>query len=131
MTEYAITVYMMLAACLLPIFWSWFAKHLGGFSLGDNAMPRATTSQYQGRAARALAVEQNSYESLPFFLAAVLVALYFVVPPIWINQLAIAYVGLRVTYGIAYLCHWPWLRSVLWLLSIACPVMLMLIAVKA
>jgi len=106
------------------------AKVLGGFGVADNSHPRDVVAKYTGRAARANAAQQNSYESLPIFLASVIVAMLFFVPQVVINYLAVVYVMLRVIYGIAYIVNLPTLRSIIWTLSMACCFMLFYLAIK-
>jgi uncharacterized MAPEG superfamily protein len=118
----SIAIYCMMAASLLPLVWMWIAKIAGGF--------RAFLANTSGLAARANAAQANSFETLPIFLAAVLMAEYMVVPPAVVNKLAIAYVVLRVLYGLAYLGNWSSLRSVLWTISFACPILLFVLAAR-
>ncbi len=56
-------------------------------------------------AARANAVQQNSFESLPLFIAAVLMAEYMVIPQVVVMMFGIAYIVLRIIYGICYLAN--------------------------
>uniref|UniRef100_UPI00227A9F34 MAPEG family protein n=1 Tax=Pasteurella multocida TaxID=747 RepID=UPI00227A9F34 len=80
--------------------------------------------------ARANAAQQNSYETLPVFLAAVIVALLFFVPLSVVSQLAWLYVILRIIYGLAYIANWATFRSIIWSLSLACPLMLFYLAIR-
>jgi uncharacterized MAPEG superfamily protein len=75
-------------------------------------------------------VQQNSFESLPFFLAGVLMALYMLVPDALTVRLCAAYLVLRILYGFAYLCNWSTFRSIIWFLSMLCPALLMLFAAR-
>ena len=123
-------IYLILIACLMPYIFTIIAKIAGGFKLQDNQNPREFLAKSTGLAARANAVQQNSFESLPLFIASILMAEYMVVPQIFIMILGIAYLVLRVIYGICYLANWSTLRSVIWFLSMACPIVLMLIVIK-
>lgn len=120
----------MMVACLLPIVFASIAKMLGGFTPKDNANPRDFMARQSGMAARANAAQQNSYESLPVFLVAVLTALLFFVKIGVVAKLAWFYVLLRVLYGIAYILNIPALRSVLWVLSLACSLLLFYLATR-
>jgi uncharacterized MAPEG superfamily protein len=126
----SIAIYCMMAASLLPFVWMWIAKIAGGFRASDNANPRAFLANTTGLAARANAAQANSFETLPVFLAAVLIAEYLVVPQGVVNKLAMAYVGLRVLYGLAYLGNWSSFRSVVWTVSFACPILLFILAAR-
>ena len=85
----ASAILAMVVASLLPWAVSIIAKVSGGFRVINNAHPRDFFQHTTGMAARANAAQQNSYETLPVFLAAVLVAMLFFVPQSIINVLAI------------------------------------------
>jgi uncharacterized MAPEG superfamily protein len=125
-----VAIWSMMIASVLPLLFAILAKVLGGFGVADNSHPRDVVAKYTGRAARANAAQQNSYESLPIFLASVIVAMLFFVPQVVINYLAVVYVMLRVIYGIAYIVNLPTLRSIIWTLSMACCFMLFYLAIK-
>lgn len=120
----------MVVACLLPVFLAWIAKALGGYKMSNNNHPREFLASLTGAAARANAAQQNSYETLPVFLAAVVVALLFFVPLSIVAKLAWLYVILRVIYGLAYIGNWATFRSIIWALSMACPLLLFYLAVR-
>lgn len=115
-----VAVQAMMVACLLPFMFAMLAKIAGGFRLGDNANPRAFLAKTTGMAARLNAAQANSFEGLPIFLAAVLVAMYCFVPQNVINVLAWLYVLLRIGYGMAYALDLSVLRSALWFLGLLC-----------
>lgn len=125
-----VAIWSMMIASVLPLLFAILAKVLGGFGVADNSHPRDVVAKYTGRAARANAAQKNSYESLPIFLASVIVAMLFFVPQVVINYLAVMYVMLRVIYGIAYIVNLPTLRSIIWTLSMACCFMLFYLAIK-
>jgi len=125
-----VAIWSMMIASVLPLLFAILAKVLGGFGVADNSHPRDVVAKYTGRAARANAAQQNSYESLPIFLASIIVAMLFFVPQVVINYLAVMYVMLRVIYGIAYIVNLPTLRSIIWTLSMACCFMLFYLAIK-
>ena len=123
-------VLAMMVASLLPLVFAILAKVFGGFKSKDNANPRDFLGKQTGAAARANAAQQNSYETLPVFLAAVIVALLFFVPLSVVTQLAWLYVILRIIYGLAYIANWATFRSIIWSLSLACPMMLFYLAIR-
>ena len=123
-------VYLILIACLLPYVFTIIAKKAGGFKVKDNQNPRAFLANTTGLAARANAAQQNSFESLPLFIAAVLLAEYMVVPQSVVMTFGIAYIIFRILFGICYLINWATLRSIFWLLSILCSVSLLLLVIK-
>lgn len=123
-------IYLILIACLLPYVFMAIAKVAGGFKISDNQNPRDFLAKTSGLAARANAVQQNSFESLPLFIASILMAEYMVVSQHLIMMLGIAYIILRIIYGICYLANLSTLRSIIWTLSMACPILLLLMIVR-
>ncbi|NHB59218.1 hypothetical protein G9F32_14530 [Acinetobacter sp. 194] len=123
-------IYLILIACLMPYFFTIVAKMAAGFKVQDNQNPREFLAKTTGLAARANAAQQNSFESLPLFISAILMAEYMVVPQFFIMLLGTAYLVLRVLYGICYMANWATLRSIIWFLSMACPIALLLIVIK-
>lgn len=123
-------IYLILIACLLPYVFTIIAKVSGGFKVTDNQNPREFLAKTTGLSARANAVQQNSFESLPLFIAAVLMAEYMVVSQHLIMMLGIAYIILRIIYGICYLANISALRSIIWFLSMACPIILLLLIIR-
>lgn len=126
----AVAIWAIVVASLLPLMMAMVAKAFGGFGLADNAHPRDFLQQTTGASARANAAQQNSYETLPIFLAAVLVAMLFFVPQSIINTLAWLYVVIRLGYCVAYITNLATFRSILWALSMACPLMLFYLAIR-
>lgn len=126
----ASAIWAMVVASLLPLLMALTAKVLGGFNLADNAHPRDFLQGTTGAAARANAAQKNSYETLPIFLAAVLVAMLFFVPQLIINTIAWLYVLIRIGYCAAYITNLATFRSILWLLSMACSLMLFYLAIR-
>ncbi|WP_296237710.1 MAPEG family protein [Psychrobacter sp. UBA5136] len=126
----ASAIWAMVVASLLPLLMALTAKVLGGFNLADNAHPRDFLQGTTGAAARTNAAQKNSYETLPIFLAAVLVAMLFFVPQLIINTIAWLYVLIRIGYCAAYITNLATFRSILWLLSMACSLMLFYLAIR-
>ena len=126
----AAAIWAMVAASFLPLLMAMLAKVFGGFSMADNAHPRQFLQNATGAAARANAAQQNSYETLPVFLVAVTVAMLFFVPQSIINTLAWLYVLIRVGFCVAYIINLPLFRSVLWVLSMICCVVLFYLAIR-
>lgn len=123
-------VYLILIACLMPYVFTVIAKKTAGFKARDNQNPREFLGKTTGLAARANAVQQNSFESLPLFIAAILMAEYMVVPQTVIMTFGIAYIIFRILYGICYLANWSTLRSIVWLLALLCPICLLILVIK-
>jgi uncharacterized MAPEG superfamily protein len=121
-----IPFWCLLAAVLLPYVWVPFtaedrAKAEGGF---DNFNPRAQQAKLTGRAARAIAAHKNSFEALAAFAPAVVVNHIVGADADKSAAVAVAWVVLRVLYGVLYLANAGNPRSVVWFLSLACSVAL-------
>ncbi|GAB3054665.1 MAPEG family protein [Acinetobacter apis] len=114
----------------MPYVFTIFAKMTGGFQSKNNDNPREFLANAKGIAARAHAIQQNSFESLPLFVASILMAEYMVIDQRTIMTLGVAYLFLRVIYAICYLANWSTLRSIVWLLSMACPVFLLILVIR-
>ena len=123
-------IWAMVVASLLPLVMALTAIAIGGFNLAENAHPRDFLQGTTGAAARANAAQQNSYETLPIFLAAVLVAMLFFVPQLIINTIAWLYVLIRIGFCVAYITNLATFRSILWTLSMACSLMLFYLAIR-
>ena len=124
-SELSYIIVAMVVACLLPYVFAFLAKMMGGFDVKiDNHHPRDFLNRTQGLSARLNAIQANSFENLPIFIGAVLIAMYCFVPQNTINVLAWFYVLLRMVYAVAYAFDLPSLRSVIWGLSLGCCLLL-------
>ncbi|WOE30692.1 MULTISPECIES: MAPEG family protein [unclassified Acinetobacter] len=123
-------IYLILAACFLPYVFALIARIAAGFKIADNRNPREFLAKATGLAARANDVQKNSFEGLPLFIAAILMAEYMVVAQSWIMLFGIAYLVFRVLYGLCYLANLATLRSIMWILATLCPVSLLWIVIK-
>lgn len=109
-------------AAFLPILCAGLAKR-GQFTVPpsegglDNRDPRAWLARQTGARARANAAQANSFEALPFYLAAMLWALSQHVPLAVLDGLAIAWVLSRVAYIACYWHDRASLRSLVWLVA--------------
>jgi uncharacterized MAPEG superfamily protein len=116
----------VLAAALLPYLFTAIAKTTG--ARFDNRDPRTWQSRLTGLPARAHAAHLNSFEAFPFFAAAVIIAHLAQAPQARIDNLALAFVALRIGFGVCYLAGWATLRSLVWVLGFACCIALFFIA---
>jgi uncharacterized MAPEG superfamily protein len=112
----------VLAAGLMPYLFVAIAKGVG--SRYNNREPRVWEQRLAGLPARAHAAHLNSFEAFPFFAAAVIIAHLMQAAQGRIDQLALAFIALRLGYGVCYLAGWHWVRSLVWLLALGCCVML-------
>lgn len=117
----------ILIAILLPYAFTVTAKLKGRFRPKDNRNPREFLEKLEGTAKRAHWAQLNTFESIPGFIAGVLVAQQVQAPQARIDALAVAYLVLRLGYGLAYIGDTPRLRSLLWFAALACVVGLFVI----
>ena len=100
-------------ACGLPYLAAWIAK-TGSFGPRDNTHPRDWAAKQSGWRARANSAQANSFEGLPFFIGAVIIAHQLGANQARLDMLAAAYVVLRVLYLAAYIKGIGSVRSALW-----------------
>lgn len=119
LSHFTIAYWCVFVAAMLPLLCSVVAKR-GGFgkkrSQGgyDNHDPRAWLARQTGASARANAAQANSFEALPFFIAAVLVAHQLGAGQVVLDLLAVLYVLLRLFYIMMYVSDMPRARSAVW-----------------
>ena len=119
-----IAYFCIIVACLLPIVCAGLAKSKGfgrtrregGF---DNAQPREWLAQLSGWQARANAAQANSFEALPLFIGAVLIAHQTHAAQALVDGLALGFIVLRVLYIGLYLADRNVARSLVWTLALA------------
>lgn len=130
----SLAFWCLLVACLLPYVCVFLAKgsgvgkplHEGGY---DNRDPRAWLARQEGWAARANAAQANSFEALPFFIGAVLVAHQLHVPQARVDLLAGLFIACRLLYIAFYLGDRAFLRSLAWVIGLGLNIAIMLAAV--
>ena len=115
-----IALFCVLIAGLMPYLWTTVAKATG--PRYDNREVRAWQSRLSGLPQRAHAAHLNSFEAFPLFAVAVLAAFLTGADAQRTMLLAIAFVVLRLAYGLAYLANVAWLRSLVWFAAMGCSV---------
>ena len=115
-----IALWCILAMMLVTYGFTIAAKSNPDFS---NRTPRAYLQNLQeGWRQRAHWAQANSFEAFPPFAAAVLVAHLTDAPQAQADMLALAFVGIRIIYGLCYIWDKPTLRSLVWTAGIGCVV---------
>jgi uncharacterized MAPEG superfamily protein len=121
--RFTVAYWCVLIAALLPIACAWLAKSPGwrkprrdgGF---DNNDPRGWLARQTDWQARANAAQANSFEALPFFIGAVIIAHQLGAPQTRLDILAVLFVTLRVIYVAMYVAGLPTIRSAIWTLAL-------------
>ncbi len=114
-----IAFWTILAAIALP--WLMAALKKSPLAVSgkySNRAPRAMQPKLEGLSQRAHWAEQNSFEILPSFVAAVLVAHLAGAEQMLVDQLSIGFIVSRVLYSICYLMNWASLRSLVWMVGL-------------
>ena len=117
--RFTVAYWCVLIAALLPMACAWLAKSGtfgkprkdGGY---DNNDPRAWLARQKDWRARANAAQANSFEALPFFIGAVIIAHTLGAGQTLLDILAFAYVMLRIFYILMYVSDMAMARSAVW-----------------
>ena len=119
LARFTVAYWCVLLAALLPYVCAMLAKS-GGFrkprSQGgyDNQDPRGWLARQTDWHARANAAQANSFEALPLFIGAVIIAHQLGAPQTQVDILAVLFVTLRVIYIAMYVANLPMVRSAVW-----------------
>ena len=134
-TRFTVAYWCVLLAALLPYACAWLAKS-GGFgrprSQGgyDNHEPRAWLGRLTDWHARANAAQANSFEALPFFIGAVIIAHQLGAGQTRLDILAVLFVTLRVIYIAMYVAGLPMARSAIWIAALGVNIAILLSAIR-
>ena len=118
-SRFTIAYWCVLVMAILPIVCAGIAKY-GMFSKSrrdggyDNYNPRAWLAKQTDWRARANAAQANTFEALPFFFAAVIIAHQLQASQTVVDILAFMFVLLRVGYVLMYVADMAKTRSVIW-----------------
>jgi uncharacterized MAPEG superfamily protein len=122
-------LWCVLVAALLPLAGTLTAKIGGRMPVGANRQVREWLDGLDGWTQRAHWFQLNSFEAFPAFAAAVLVAQYVHAAQLRVDQLAFAFIGLRIAYFIFYLADKATLRSIAWIGGLTCTIALFTLGV--
>ncbi|MBK6321016.1 MAPEG family protein [Candidatus Aalborgicola defluviihabitans] len=117
--HFTVALWCVFVAALLPIGCAGVAKagmfgkprREGGY---DNENPRVWLARQKDWRARANAAQANSFEALPFFMAAVIIAHQLGAHQGRLDILAFLFVVVRILYVMMYVAGMGNLRSVAW-----------------
>ena len=125
-TSFTLAYGCVLVAALLPMFCALLAK-AGAMPRGGNRDPRAWLAAQSGWRARANAAQANGFEGLPFFIGAVIIAHQLGAPQARLDQLACAFINLRLAYIALYVGDKAMARSLVWGLGLAVNIAILLL----
>lgn len=121
--RFTVAYWCVLVAALLPIVCAGIAKYGmfgksrrdGGY---DNHNPRVWLAAQKDWRARANAAQANSFEALPFFIGAVIIAQQLGAAQGPLDILAFVYVFLRMLYIMMYVADAATVRTGVWVLGL-------------
>ena len=121
--SFTLAYWCVLVMALMPVVCAGIAKsgkmgtprREGGY---DNDNPRNWLSLQTDWRARANNAQANTFEALPFFFAAVIIAHQLQAPQWRIDLLALAFVALRIAYVAAYVKNKANFRSAVWVIAL-------------
>jgi uncharacterized MAPEG superfamily protein len=133
--HFTMAYWCLLVAALLPIICAGLAKggtfgkqrKDGGF---DNHNPRAWLARQTDWRARANAAQANTFEALPFFFAAVIIAHQLGAIQTTLDILCFLWLLLRMLYIIAYVGDMAMARSGLWVAAMLVNIVILLVGYK-
>lgn len=111
-------VIVLLCLCIMPYIFSVISHYYQQKQLGkiDNRNPREQYAQLQGPGARAVAAQQNSWEALAVYGAALLASGLDVK---YLAEAAIIVLIGRLLHGVFYLTNLDKLRSLTFIIAVA------------
>jgi uncharacterized MAPEG superfamily protein len=121
--RFTVAYWCLLAAALLPLACAALAKwgmwqvspRQGGY---DNNNPRAWLARQTDWRARANSAQANTFEALPFFFAAVIIAHLLQASQVRLDVFAFVFVVLRIAYIMMYVADMAKSRSAIWFLAL-------------
>ena len=134
-SHFTIAYGCVLVAALLPIVCAGIAKS-GMFTVSpknggyDNNNPRAWLARQTDWRARANAAQANTFEALPFFFAAVIIAHQLQARQAVLDILAFMFVVLRIGYILMYVADMAKTRSCIWVAALVINVCIMLAGLR-
>ena len=128
--RFTIAYWCVLVAAFLPVACAGVAKYgmfgkplkEGGF---DNHNPRNWLARQVDWRARANAAQHNTFEALPFFFAAVIIAHQLQAGQTRLDILAFLFVVLRIGYVLMYVADMATMRTVVWVLALLVNVLIL------
>lgn len=120
----------ILIAMFLPWIAASYAKKSGGFGINDNHQPREFLAKAEGKAARANAAQQNSYEIFaPFAVAVIIAHITENAAQLTINIWSVLFILSRLGYFYCYVNDKSFARSCIWGFGVVCIIALYIAAI--
>ena len=128
--RFTIAYWCVLVAAIMPVVCAGIAKYgmmstprrEGGY---DNNNPRRWLAKQTDWRARANAAQANTFEALPFFFAAVIIAHQLQARQTLLDILAFVFIVLRIAYVMMYVADMAKTRSSIWAAALLVNVMIL------
>ena len=128
--RFTIAYWCVLVAAIMPVVCAGIAKYgmmntpkrEGGY---DNNNPRKWLAKQTDWRARANAAQANTFEALPFFFAAVIIAHQLQARQTVLDILAFLFIVLRIAYVMMYVADMAKTRSSIWAAALFINVMIL------
>ena len=116
-----IAIIVLFCLCLMPYLMVCISGYYRKKQLGkiDNHLPREQYTQLQGVGARAVAAQQNAWEALILYSAALLAVVASNLEVKYLAEAALIVLGARILHAIFYLADLDKLRTLSFLIAIA------------
>ncbi|MFA9217973.1 MAG: MAPEG family protein [Sphingomonadaceae bacterium] len=123
----------ILIACMLPTASIGIAKVASarlprGAGQYNNKRPREWADTLQGWQQRANCAQANGFEALPLFIAGVILAQMAHADQATVNQLAMAFIAIRVVYVAAYIANLAAFRTLVWTAGLGVSIALLMLS---
>jgi uncharacterized MAPEG superfamily protein len=117
-----IVLYVLFALSFIPILMAatGVVLRIKQFGRLDNNYPRLQQAEMRGVGARVNGAQANSWEALVVFLLVVFIAHAAGLPLSALNNVAIAFLALRLLYCALYVIDWAWPRTAVFAMSMLC-----------
>lgn len=114
-------IVVLLCLCLMPYIYAFISHYYRKQQLGkiDNQNPREQYAHLHGPGARAVAAQQNSWETLAIYSAALLAVVASGLEVRYLAEAAVVVLVGRLLHGVFYLANLDKLRSLSFLIAIA------------
>lgn len=128
--RFTIAYWCVLVAAIMPVVCAGIAKYgmmstpprEGGY---DNNNPRKWLAKQTDWRARANAAQANTFEALPFFFAAVIIAHQLQARQTVLDILAFLFIVLRIAYVMMYVADMAKTRSSIWAAALLVNIMIL------
>lgn len=113
-------IFVLLCLCLMPYVFACISHYYRKQQLGkiDNQRPREQYTQLEGPGARAVAAQQNAWEALAIYSAALLAVIGSGLDVKYLAEAAITVLIGRLLHGVFYLANLDKLRTLSFVIAV-------------